>query len=93
MPPYEATYLGCPVIISDIPGHREQMGEAALYFDMVSADELAQKMMTTLLELEELSRSIRAQKELKVDIVSRSYIDDITKIFEELKRIIKAAGS
>ena len=28
-PPIEAASLGCPVILSDLPGHREQMGESA----------------------------------------------------------------
>lgn len=33
MPPIEAMHLGCPVICSDIDGHREILGEAGLYFD------------------------------------------------------------
>lgn len=32
MPPIEALSLGCPVICSDISGHREIMEDAALYF-------------------------------------------------------------
>jgi glycosyltransferase involved in cell wall biosynthesis len=31
LPPQEAAVLGCPVILSDLPGHREQLGEGALY--------------------------------------------------------------
>ena len=45
MPPYEAVYLGCPVIISGIPGHREQMKDAAIYFDPLDERSLAQAVM------------------------------------------------
>lgn len=31
LPPQEAAVLGCPMILSDLPGHREQLGEGALY--------------------------------------------------------------
>jgi len=33
MPLLEARELGCPVLCSDIPGHREELGEGALYFN------------------------------------------------------------
>ena len=41
IPPLEAFSHGCPVAISDIYGMREQLGEAALYFDPLSPDEIA----------------------------------------------------
>ena len=31
MPPLEAMEAGCPVICSDLPGHREELGDAAIY--------------------------------------------------------------
>jgi glycosyltransferase involved in cell wall biosynthesis len=33
LPPLEAFALGCPVIASEFPGAREQLADAALYFD------------------------------------------------------------
>lgn len=33
LPPLEAFALGCPVVASDFPGAREQLGDAALLFD------------------------------------------------------------
>lgn len=33
IPPLEAFALGCPALVSDIPGMREQVGDAALLFD------------------------------------------------------------
>lgn len=33
MPPLEALTLGCPVAVSDLPGHRELLGKNAIYFN------------------------------------------------------------
>jgi glycosyltransferase involved in cell wall biosynthesis len=44
IPPWEAIALGCPVAVSGIEGMREQMGEAALYFNPSSVQEIAQVM-------------------------------------------------
>jgi len=33
MPPLEAMSQGCPVVLSDIPPHREICGNSALYFN------------------------------------------------------------
>jgi glycosyltransferase involved in cell wall biosynthesis len=46
MPPIEAMELGCPVICSDLKGHREILGDAALYFDPMNSEELCRAMMT-----------------------------------------------
>jgi glycosyltransferase involved in cell wall biosynthesis len=41
LPPMEAVTLDCPVICSDFPGSREQMGDAALYCDLADPSSLA----------------------------------------------------
>ena len=41
IPPLEAFELGCPVAVSDIYGMREQLGNASLYFDPESVEEIA----------------------------------------------------
>ena len=48
LPPLEAAALGCPVIYSDLPGFREQMGEAALYCDLQRPESLADHIQTIL---------------------------------------------
>lgn len=45
LPPLEAISNGCPVIISDYPGAREQMKDSALYFETLDADDLAAKII------------------------------------------------
>ena len=44
IPLLEAAELHCPVLCSDLEGHREILHEAALYFDPASAIEIKQCM-------------------------------------------------
>jgi glycosyltransferase involved in cell wall biosynthesis len=44
IPPLEAFACGCPVAVSDVYAMREQLGEAALYFDPGSVDDIAATM-------------------------------------------------
>jgi glycosyltransferase involved in cell wall biosynthesis len=46
LPPLEAFALGCPVIASDVPGAREQLGEAALFVDPRKPSEIANAIKT-----------------------------------------------
>lgn len=46
MPPIEAMHLSCPVICSDIEGHREILGDAALYFNANESKQLTNAMYT-----------------------------------------------
>ncbi|MDX9781591.1 MAG: glycosyltransferase [Bacteroidales bacterium] len=40
MPPLEALALGCPVAITDLPGHREQLGDNAIYFNPLDTKDI-----------------------------------------------------
>lgn len=37
LPPQEAAVLGCPMLLSDLPGHREQLGDGAIYVSPLDA--------------------------------------------------------
>lgn len=52
MPPLEAAFLNCPVIISDIEGHHELMGDYARYFDPLDGNALAIEILNQLQEKE-----------------------------------------
>lgn len=45
LPVLEAWHFGCPVITSDIPGIREQIGDAGLLIDPNSPEQLAEAML------------------------------------------------
>lgn len=57
LPPIEAMYHRAPVIMSDIPGAREQCGDAALYFKPTSTTELLDKMRLVDFERDRLLTS------------------------------------
>lgn len=46
LPPLEAMALGCPVIASDLPGHEEQLGDAACLVDPKSPQDMATAVLT-----------------------------------------------
>ncbi|MBF0485473.1 MAG: glycosyltransferase family 4 protein [Candidatus Omnitrophica bacterium] len=48
IPTLEAFYFGCPAVISDLPGVREQTGDAALLFDPDSPKDIADKIMSVI---------------------------------------------
>jgi len=48
IPPLEAMYYGCPVIASDVPSVKEIVGDAAMYFDPASPEDLAAKLALLL---------------------------------------------
>ena len=50
LPPLEAFASGCPVIASDIPGAREQLGDAAVFFDPASPESIASAMASVILD-------------------------------------------
>ncbi len=45
LPPLEAFALGCPVVASDFPGAREQLGDAAILFDPGIPSEIANAIL------------------------------------------------
>jgi glycosyltransferase involved in cell wall biosynthesis len=61
LPPLEALACGCPVVVSDIPPHREVCGKAALYFDPRDRDDLSRKLHNVL-RLNEAERALVAKQ-------------------------------
>ena len=57
----EARSLGAPLLLSDLPVHREQAGDEASYFDRYSSDSLAAALARFKVE-SRLERVARAQK-------------------------------
>ena len=57
LPPIEAMYMGCPVIVSDIPAHREVCGNAALYTDPYDIEDIKNKI-TFMLNNEQVKKEL-----------------------------------
>ena len=45
IPPLEAYELGCPVLCSNLEGHREMLGDCATYFDPFDPGDIGEKMI------------------------------------------------
>ena len=78
MPPLEAMALGCPVVCSDLAGHREQLGDAALYFN--AGDDIA--LLNCMLEVSENNKVYRKK-------IVEQQRESIFTIDHALKRIDK----
>lgn len=57
LPPLEAMSMGCPVLVSDIPAHREVCGDAALYADPYNVEDAKEKI-TNLLSNDQLKTEL-----------------------------------
>jgi len=57
LPTLDAASLGCPLVVSDIPVHREVLGDAPMYFPLGRADEAA-RGLRDLLESPEKRRDL-----------------------------------
>jgi glycosyltransferase involved in cell wall biosynthesis len=65
LPAVEAAACGAPVVLSDIPAHRETMGEEALFFPARDSARLAEQIHQ-LLGSDELRRSLAARGQQRV---------------------------
>lgn len=81
LPPIEATFLGCPVIISDLVGHREQLGDSALYFKGTNELELAVCMKNILNDIVR-DDCIANQKKLRQNFSEIKYCAPILSLIE-----------
>lgn len=85
IPPLEALAMGCPSIVSGIYGMPEQSGDAALYFDPRSPDEMARQIARVWTD-DELAASMarkglersRAQGQAAFDRRLAEIIDSVT---------------
>lgn len=78
MPPLEAMELGCPVLCTDIEGHKEILGDAAIYFQAMESETLLIAMHDIMIKRDEYKRKLIALK-----------LNSIFRLEPTLKRIDK----
>ncbi len=84
IPPDEAIVLKKPLIISGIKGHREQMGDSALYFDPYNAKELADCILTLLNDEKKMEEIGKNAGKLRDKLINYSYTKTVFPILDEL---------
>ena len=92
MPPIEATYLHCPVIITDLDGHKEQLEDTALYFNGYRPEELAENMQKLLADSVFRESIISKESELAKTFEKVNYFSEIKKIIKEFSLIRRTWG-
>jgi glycosyltransferase involved in cell wall biosynthesis len=83
IPPLEAATLGCPVIYSDLPEFREQMGDAALYCDLADPSSLAGHLATLLREPQLRERLVAAGRRLAAEVAKIDYGQRLAGLLDE----------
>lgn len=87
MPPIEGTFLNCPVIITDLNGHKEQLQDTALYFNGYNYAQLAIHMKNLLLDKEIRSELKNKEKILAKKFASINYFSNVKSIIKEFELI------
>ena len=83
LPPLEAVTLGCPVIYSDLPEFREQMGNAALYCDLDDPASLADHLASLIEEPLLLDRLREAGRKMAAEIGEIDYGQILNPVFDD----------
>lgn len=83
MPPIEAMELGCPVICSDLSGHREILGDAAIYFELGESAHIVKAMEQMVVNREMYIKRINEQQS-KSKFKIENALNCIDKYLQEL---------
>lgn len=85
LPPLEAYAHGCPVIASDIPGSREQLGDAALFFDPMSPADMASRIAEVLTDADLRNRMIEAGRALALQRPVAGYVETMSALIDRFE--------
>jgi glycosyltransferase involved in cell wall biosynthesis len=86
LPPLEAMALGCPVVAADVPGAREQMGDAALRVAPVNPAAVAEAVKR-LEDAGERDRLVSAGRRRAARCTAARYIRGVLDFADEFERV------
>lgn len=92
LPPLEAFALGCPVIAADIPGSREQLGDAALLVDPTSPKQFADAVMKLDRDEALKSRLIIKGRQRAANWTGKDFVERIVSILDEVAPVRETWG-
>ncbi len=84
LPPQEAAILDCPVILSDLPGHREQLGVGALYVPPLNAEAWSDAMSRLMADADLRLTLIARAREVVAAYSADAYVARLKDIFSRL---------
>jgi glycosyltransferase involved in cell wall biosynthesis len=85
LPPLEAFALGCPVIVGDVPGAAEQIGEAGIVVDAGDPAAVADAVQRVG-DADERDRLIRAGQERAQSWTADDYLQGLIDFLDEFER-------
>jgi glycosyltransferase involved in cell wall biosynthesis len=83
LPPVEAVTLDCPAICSDLPGCREQMGDAALYCDLADPANLADHLRALVQDPALVDRLKHAGRRLAAELAQIDYAERLAPLLDD----------
>lgn len=86
LPPLEAMALGTPVLVADIEGARDQLGNAAIYFSPSDEDDLVSAVLKILSDEALRSALILCGKERALRWTASEYAKSLIEIFDEVEK-------
>jgi glycosyltransferase involved in cell wall biosynthesis len=90
LPPLEAMSLGCPVITAQVPGAKEQYGDAALYFDPVDEHVLAQRILELNGDSALRDQLICRGRARAARVTVKDYAEKVTSILDEFAVVARS---
>jgi glycosyltransferase involved in cell wall biosynthesis len=89
LPPLEAMALGCPVVAADVPGAREQLGDAALFADPRAPEAIAAALATLLTDQAAAAALVERGHARAARWTGRDYVRQIFGILDELALLVR----
>ncbi len=86
LPPLEAMALSCPVITADVYGAREQLGDAALFFNPLESSDLTEKIITLYNDSELKTSLINKGLKRSAQFDGNHYIKEFLSIINEFEK-------
>ncbi len=89
LPPAEAQVIGCPVIVTNNPALREQLGNAALFVNPLDCKELASLMLNLINNKKLRFDLIRKGKIISKEFQKEKFVEKLFEIFDEFAELRK----
>ncbi len=93
LPPLEAFSQGCPVAIAEYPGAREQLGDAAVYFDPGQPEDMAEQLALLLGDAKLRECLIQKGHERARRWTAEHYVTGVMGIFSEFQSVRRCWGA
>lgn len=84
LPPQEAAVLGCPMLLSDLPGHREQLRDGALYVSPLEAAAWGEGMVRLMTDESLRKTLVERAKSAVAGCTMEAYVERVGTVLARL---------